>query len=173
MIIGMLSNFHQTISECWRRTPGTQKGSPFSLKGGRTKYKTKWDKKVLGTEIHSRELVVKEQKFPNNRKSSHRWVCGEFWNLRRQCNWEKNKNKNTEYPPNWNCQRRSRPDAHVRLQWVGSGQRDTGCMPKVRTRPESPEDNLRGLTWDSNPKCGIARERGKRERERELFWERV
>ena len=37
-------------------------------------------------------------------------------------------------------------------------------MPRVRTRPESPEDNLRELTRDSNPNCGIARERGKKKR---------
>jgi len=35
----MLSNFHKTTSECWQRTPGTQKVSLFSSKGGRTKYK--------------------------------------------------------------------------------------------------------------------------------------
>ena len=35
-IIWMLRNFHNTTSECWWRTPSTQKGSPFSLKGGRT-----------------------------------------------------------------------------------------------------------------------------------------
>ena len=38
-IIWMLSNFHKTISKCWQRIPGTQKGSPFSSKGGRTKHK--------------------------------------------------------------------------------------------------------------------------------------
>ena len=38
-IISMLSNFHKTTSECWQRTPGTQKGIPFSLTGGRMKYK--------------------------------------------------------------------------------------------------------------------------------------
>ena len=32
----MLSNFHKTTSERWQRSPGTQKGSPFSSKGGRT-----------------------------------------------------------------------------------------------------------------------------------------
>ena len=36
-------------------------------------------------------------------------------------------------------------------------------MLRVRTGPECPEDNLRELMWDSNPNCGIARERGKKE----------
>ena len=41
------------------------------------------------------------------------------------------------------------------------------ALLRVRNRPECPEDNLRELTQDSNPNCGIARERGeKRERER-------
>ena len=39
-------------------------------------------------EICPREGVVKEEKFPNTRKPSHRQVCGEFWNLRVQHNWE-------------------------------------------------------------------------------------
>ena len=39
------------------------------------------------------EGVMKEEKFPHNRKSSHRWVCVEFWNLRRQHNWEREKKK--------------------------------------------------------------------------------
>ena len=34
-IIWMLNHFHKTTSERWRRTPGTQKGNPFSSKGGR------------------------------------------------------------------------------------------------------------------------------------------
>ena len=38
--IWMLSKFHKTSSDCWQRTSGTQKGSPLSLKGGRTKYKS-------------------------------------------------------------------------------------------------------------------------------------
>ena len=38
------------------------------------------------------------KKFPNSRKPSHEWVCGEFWNLRGQHNWEeeKKKQKNTQ-----------------------------------------------------------------------------
>ena len=38
-MIWMLINSQRTTSEFWRRTPGTQKGSPISLKGGGTKYK--------------------------------------------------------------------------------------------------------------------------------------
>ena len=37
-IIWMLSNVHKTTSGYWRRTPGTQKGSPIFSKEGRTKY---------------------------------------------------------------------------------------------------------------------------------------
>ena len=70
----MISNFHKTTSELWWRTPDTQKGSPFSLKGGRTKRETK----ELGTETHPGEGVVKEEKLPNSRKPSHQWVCREF-----------------------------------------------------------------------------------------------
>ena len=43
--------------------------------------------------IHPREGVVKEEKFPNTRKPSHQQVCGEFWNLRGQHNWEGKQNK--------------------------------------------------------------------------------
>ena len=43
-------------------------------------------------------------------------------------------------------------------------------MLRVRTGPECPEDNLRELRSDSNPNCGMARERGKKKkRERENF----
>ena len=40
--------------------------------------------------------------------------------------------------------------------------RPAQSMLRVRTRPECPEDNLRELMWDSNPNCGIARERKKK-----------
>ena len=40
-------------------------------------------------------------------------------------------------------------------------------MLRVRTGPECREGNLRELTWDSNPNCGITRERErKKKRER-------
>ena len=44
--------------------------------------------KELGKETCPGEEVVKEEKFPNSRKPSHRRVCGEFWNFRGQHNWE-------------------------------------------------------------------------------------
>ena len=47
-----------------------------------------------------------------------------------------------------------------------------GCTLRVRTGPECHEDNLRELTWDSNPNCGIAREK-KRKKERELSCEKL
>ena len=42
------------------------------------------------------------------------------------------------------------------------------ALLRVRTGPECPEDNLRELMRDSNPNCGIARERGKK-KEKENF----
>ena len=55
----------------------------------------KTETKELGTETHPGEGVVKEEKFPNSKKSSHQRVCGEFWNLRGQHNREKFKKKKT------------------------------------------------------------------------------
>ena len=93
----MLSNFPKTTSEHWRRTQGTQKGSPFSSKGGRAKYKTQKYRQELGMETHPEEGVVKEEQlFPNSRKTSHWWVCGEFWNLKGQHNPEEKKNNKTK-----------------------------------------------------------------------------
>ena len=38
--------------------------------------------KELGTETCPGKGVMKK-KFPNSRKPSHQWDCGEFWNLHR------------------------------------------------------------------------------------------
>ena len=47
-------------------------------------------------------------------------------------------------------------------------------MLRVGTGPEYAEDNLRELTRDSSPNCGLTREREKkRERERELSLEKL
>ena len=39
-------------------------------------------------ETHPREEEVVKKKFPNSMKPIHRWVHGEFWNLRGQHNQE-------------------------------------------------------------------------------------
>ena len=49
--------------------------------------KTKRETKELGRETHTREGVVKKEKFPNTRKPSYQWACREFWNLRVQHDW--------------------------------------------------------------------------------------
>ena len=38
----------------------------------------------------------------------------------------------------------------------GLGRQARAALLRVRTRPECPEGNLRKLTWDSKPDCGIA-----------------
>ena len=56
---------------------------------------TKRETKELGMETHPGEGIMKEEKFPNTRKPSHRQVCAEFWNLRGQHNGEKKPPQNT------------------------------------------------------------------------------
>ena len=41
-------------------------------------------------ETHPGEGVMKEM-FPNSNKPSHWRICGEFWNLKGENNWEKKK----------------------------------------------------------------------------------
>ena len=55
----------------------------------------KRETKELGMEICPRKGVMKE-KFPNTRKPFHWRVCGEFWNLRGEHNWEGEEKKNTQ-----------------------------------------------------------------------------
>ena len=55
------------------------------------------------------------------------------------------KKKNTDYASNHISQQRSSPDACIRHQPVGAEQGGVGCMLRVRTGPECPEDNLREL----------------------------
>ena len=59
------------------------------------------------------------------------------------------------------------PSAHSHHQQAGTEQVGTGALLRGRTGLECPEGNLRELTWDSTPNCGIARER---ERERTILW---
>ena len=72
--------------------------------------------KELGTETHPTKGILKEGKFPKTRKTSHQQVCGEFWNLREQHNWEEKKqkqNKTHSYVPDGNSQQKSSPEVHI------------------------------------------------------------
>ena len=90
---------------------------------------------------------MKEEKFPNSKKPSHRRVCGEFWNLRRQHDQEgEKKTKPTEYMPNRDCQWRSSPGARVRHQRLDKEAQAASLVLRVRTGPECPKGNLRELT---------------------------
>ena len=110
----MLSNFHRITSESWQRTSGTQKGSPISSKGGRTKYKRQTlrqkiqgQKPVLGRESErSRSL--------HTVRSQLTGVCIGSFRISEdnKTGREKGKrNKTTEYTPIHNHQWRSGPDA--------------------------------------------------------------
>ena len=77
---------------------------------------------------------MKEEKFPHNRKPSHRHVRGKLWNLRGQHN---NNKKYPEYAPNCNSSASSKWGLG-RQAWAAFG-------PKGRAWLECPEDNLRAL----------------------------
>ena len=177
-VIWMLSNLHKITSECWRRAPGTQKGFHILQKEVGQNIKDKMRDKRVMDGIGPREGVITEEKFPNSRKPSHQWVYGEFWNLRAQHNWEAKTKQNTEYMSKHNSQGRSSPNSGVCHQLAGAGQGGVGCMLRVRTGSQWPGGNMKELTWDSNPNCGIAREsegekKKKTERERELSCEKL
>ena len=95
-------------------------------------------------ETHPGEGVIKE-KFPNTRKPSYRWVCGEFWNLRGHITGRKKQNPQitrlTAAPSGEVAQRlvftTSKPGLN-REVWT--------ALLRVSTRPECPEGNLRELT---------------------------
>ena len=62
---------------------------PKSSKGGRKKYKRQKKETIEGgTEFRPRKGVLKREKFPNTRKSSHCQICAEPWKHRGQHNRE-------------------------------------------------------------------------------------
>ena len=93
-----------------------------------------------------REGVVKEEKFPNTRKLSHRQVRGEFWNLGGQHNREGKKKK----PQITHLATTPSKEVAQTLESASSEGRLNGdplaALLRVRTRPECPADNLRELT---------------------------
>ena len=91
---------------------------------------------------------MKEEKFPNTRKPSHRWVYGEFWNFRGGHNREE-KGKKQKIPQITCLTATPRGEVAQMLASTTSKQglnREAGAaLLRVRTRPECPEDNLREL----------------------------
>jgi len=167
-LIWMLNNFHKTTSESWWRTPGTQKGSPFFLKGYRSKYKRqKRDKRVRdgdlswGESWKTRSLQRAGNPLTRGSVGSFRILEGNISGRGKK----QKKKKPTEYVPNHNSQQRSSPDARLCHQWARAEQGGVGCM----LFPWMASGQSEELTWDSNPNCRIARERIKKERERENF----
>ena len=92
-------------------------------------------------ETHSREGIVKKEKFANTRKPSHWPVSGSFGISEGNITGRKKKTQNKCL--NRNSQRRSSPDA--RHQQAGAEPGGAGYMLRVRTRPECPESNLSEL----------------------------
>ena len=91
---------------------------------------------------------MKEEKFPNTRKPSHWKVCGKFWNLRGQHNWEEKKKNPTDFTPNCNSQWRSSPEAQMIASTTskqGLDREALAALLRVKTGPESLEGNLREL----------------------------
>ena len=120
----------------------------------------KRETKEAGNETRPGKGVAKEEKFPNTRKPSHRWVCGEFWNLAGKHNRE-GKKRTHSLCASCDFQQRGSPDAGVGQKQAEEG--GAGCGLRVRTGPECPEDNLGELTRDSSPNCGTAREKNKKD----------
>ena len=85
--------------------------------------------------------VLKEEKFPNTRKHSHRQVCGEFWNLRGQHNQEEKINK---YNPQITCLTAT-PRGEVAQILVSATSKVGAALFRVGTEHVCPEGNLREL----------------------------
>ena len=95
---------------------------------------------------------MKENKFPNTRKPSYQRVCREFRNLRGQHK-QAGVGGGVGADPQY-MHLTTIPSGEVAQmlasttseQGLGAEQGGAGCMLRVRTRPECPEDNLRELT---------------------------
>ena len=100
-------------------------------------------------ETHPGEGVMKEEKFPHNRKPSHSQVNGEFWNLSKKHNWKKQANKQNPHRTCLNAI--THGEMAQRLlstssKWgLGREMRAASLVLRLRTGLGCPEDNLRGL----------------------------
>ena len=88
-----------------------------------------------------------KEKFPNSRKPSHGWVCGDFWNLRGQ----HNQVEKRKMPQNMHLTATARRVVAQMLTSATSHRLDreawaASLVLRVRTRPECPEDYMREST---------------------------
>ena len=95
---------------------------------------------------------MKEEKFPNTRKPSHWRVCGKFWNLRGQHNWE-GKQTNKQTTTTTQIMRLTTTPSGEVAQMLPSATSEWGlnrevqaALLRIRTGPKCPENNLRELT---------------------------
>ena len=97
-------------------------------------------------EAHSGEGVEKE-KFPHNRKLSHRHVSGELWNLREQHNWTKSIHTQKTHITTTTSREAAQTLTSMSSKW---GLDREACavssVPRVRNRLECPKENLRTKT---------------------------
>ena len=130
----MLNNFHKTMIKCWCRISGTQKGSQFSWKGGRTKYKRQKKKRERERDKRLRD---QDLSWGASREGGDHPVgnpptggsVGSFGisegNIMRRKKTKTETKKPTEYMHNHNCQQRSSPASRIHHQQAGLGGR---CM---------------------------------------------
>lgn len=78
-IICIWKNSHRISFAFWQSSPDFQKGKPISLKwgGGKDKCK-KGDKGIQDRDLHPRDGVIKEEKFPHTKVSQARSGRGIF-----------------------------------------------------------------------------------------------
>ena len=97
---------------------------------------------------------MKEEKFQNSRKPSHRWVCGEYWSLRGQNQGGKTHTHTHTHTHTQNRCLTATASGEVaqRLLFATSKQgldreaQSASSVLRVMTGPECPEDNLKELT---------------------------
>jgi len=99
------------------------------------------------------ERVVKEEKFPHNRKPSHRHICAELWNLRGQYNWGENTHTHTHththrkreyshvwfFATPWTIQSMDFPGQNTEVgNWSGYPLPSPEDLPNLGSKPRSP-----------------------------------
>ena len=131
-------------SECWQKTLGTQKGSPISSRGGRTKTETK----NLVRETHHGEGVVRRKSFHTVGNPLTGVYRGNFGILEGNITRRRKKKKKAQNTHLATTTRGDRKVAQMLMsttsEWgLGKEAHTQSSVLRVRTRPEVHEDNLR------------------------------